>query len=92
MSESNELSQDTDHVFPIKVRPPEDVGHDAHRLREWLSTMSFELMDAEDIEIYETPDPDAGGTDWVTVTLTVKPCSGKGGGDDQESVDEGGDG
>ena len=86
MSESNEQSQDGVHVFPIKVRPPEDVGHDPHRLGDWLSRMSFDLLDAEDIDIYyEDPDQAAGGTDWVTVTLTVKPCGGKGGGGGEEA-------
>jgi hypothetical protein len=93
MSELNE-QQGNDRVIPIKVQVPDDVAHNQHRLSDWLSGVSVDLKRAEDIDFYPPGpgDPSASGTEWVTVTLTIKPCGGKGGDGDGQGEDEGGEG
>jgi hypothetical protein len=93
MSELNE-QQDGERVIPIKVHVTDEVAHSQHLLDDWLSGVSVDLKRAEDIDFYPPGpgDPTASGMEWVTVTLTIKPCSGKGGEGDGQGEDEGGEG
>ena len=91
--------QSDDRTYHVKIDVPRGTREDPLLLQEWLETMAVELMNAENIEVHDDSDQsDVAASDWVKVTMNVRPpCPGRvgepgDGDDDDDDGDMGGDG
>jgi hypothetical protein len=88
MSQTHDRHPDEEE-FHLVVEVPGDVRHDPIQLREWLEAMAVDLANSESVDIEESRDQaGASDTDWVQVTLLVRPCGGRFPADDDDQGED----
>jgi hypothetical protein len=77
MTQTGDDGPPDEEEFRLSVEVPKDVRDDPERLRRWLDRMSHNLLNADEIDVSQRADADAGGADSVSVTMRVRPCGGR---------------